>query len=75
MPIVAVNNTKGTIVLQLNVGNFDRLLRLLVGMVLLGLAVYGKIGPWGYIGIMPLLTGAFAFCPAYSLFRVRTTSR
>ena len=48
---------------RLNVGNLDRALRILVGLALIGLAVSGTIGLWGYIGIVPLLTGLAARCP------------
>jgi hypothetical protein len=60
---------------RLNVGNLDRALRVLFGLALIALAVTGKIGAWGYIGIVPLLTGAVAMCPLYSLLGFSTTSR
>jgi hypothetical protein len=50
-------------------------LRILIGLALIALAVFGKIGAWGYIGIVPLLTGAVAICPLYSLLGLSTTSR
>lgn len=58
--------------LKTNVGNLDRLLRILIGGVLINLAIIGKIDAWGYIGIMPLLTGLMRTCPAYSLFGVNS---
>lgn len=61
--------------LRLNVGNLDRLLRVLIGLVLVGFAVAGMIGPWGYLGVVFVATGAVAFCPLYSLLRLATTSR
>ena len=60
---------------QLNVGNIDRMLRILLGIVLIGLAAWGTIGAWGYAGIVPVLTGMVAFCPIYRLLDIRTTSR
>ena len=60
---------------RLNVGNIDRLVRLLVGLGLMGLAATGVIGPWGYLGIVPMLTGVAAYCPLYALVGFRTTSR
>jgi hypothetical protein len=60
---------------QLNVGNIDRALRILLGLVLIGLAAAGTIGAWGYLGIVPLLTGLAARCPVYALFGLATTSR
>ena len=55
-----------------NVGSLDQWLRIGVGIVLLGLAVTGTIGAWGYIGVVPLATGLMRFCPLYSLLGLRT---
>ncbi|MEO8309558.1 MAG: DUF2892 domain-containing protein [Caldimonas sp.] len=60
---------------SLNVGNLDRLMRIVVGVVLLALTTSGVIGPWGYLGLVPLLTGIVAFCPLYAALGIRTTSR
>jgi hypothetical protein len=60
---------------RLNVGNPDRALRVIFGIVLLALAVSGTIGAWGYIGIIALLTGDVAYCPLYSMLGMSTTSR
>ena len=60
---------------RLNVGNVDRLLRMLLGIALIALAGAGFIGAWGYLGVVPLLTGVAAFCPLYSLLGITTTSR
>ncbi len=58
--------------LKRNVGSLDQWLRIGVGVVLLGLAVTGTIGAWGYIGVVPLVTGLLRFCPLYSLLGLRT---
>lgn len=55
-----------------NVGGLDRVLRIVVGLVLIGLAYSGTVGAWGYIGLVPLLTGLFRYCPAYSIFGCKT---
>jgi len=47
-------------------------LRIIAGLVLIGLAATGTVGVWGYIGIVPLLTGIFKFCPAYAIFGLST---
>ena len=60
---------------RLNTGNLDRALRILLGLVLIGLAAFGTIGGWGYLGVVPLLTGVVASCPLYSLLGIATTSR
>lgn len=61
--------------MQANVGTVDRVLRVLVGLVLIGLALTGAIGAWGWIGLLPLATGLLRYCPAYSLFGWRTCAR
>jgi hypothetical protein len=58
-----------------NVGTLDRTRCLIVGLLLIALAVFGVIGAWGYIGIVPLLTGLFRFCPAYPLLGINTCTR
>ena len=60
---------------HLNVGNLDRVLRILVGLALIGLAVTEGIGVWGYVGVIPLLTGLAARCPLYSALGIATTAR
>jgi Protein of unknown function (DUF2892) len=55
-----------------NVGNVDRTLRIVVGIALIALAATGTIGVWGYIGVVPLLTGLMRTCPAYSVFGINT---
>lgn len=56
--------------MKINVGTADRVLRIGVGVLLLGLAAAGVVGAWGYVGVLPLATGLFRFCPAYSLFGI-----
>ncbi len=58
--------------MKINVGTVDRVLRIVVGLVLIGLAASDKIGVWGWIGVVPLLTGVFRFCPAYTLIGMNT---
>lgn len=55
-----------------NVGGLDRVLRIVVGLVLIALAATGTVGAWGYIGVVPLLTGLIRYCPAYSIFGCKT---
>jgi hypothetical protein len=50
-----------------NVGGIDRILRILVGLALIGWAIYSK-NMLGWIGVVPVLTGVFRFCPAYLPF-------
>jgi Protein of unknown function (DUF2892) len=56
----------------INIGETDRILRVVVGLLLIGLAITGIIGLWGYIGVVPLVTALFGFCPAYTLLGFNT---
>lgn len=58
--------------MKLNVGGIDRILRISAGLVLVGLAATGTVGAWGWIGVVPLLTGAVGFCPLYPLVGMNT---
>jgi hypothetical protein len=60
--------------MKVNVGTVDRIIRIVAGIALIGLAVAGTIGPWGYLGIVAILTGLMRVCPAYSLLGVSTCS-
>lgn len=54
-----------------NVGSIDRIIRILAGLALIAWALMG--GPvWAWIGVVPLATGVFKFCPAYSLIGMNT---
>jgi hypothetical protein len=58
--------------MKLNVGGIDRILRIVVGLALIGATLAGLIGVWGWIGVVPLLTGIFKFCPPYALLGIST---
>ncbi|TWO72708.1 DUF2892 domain-containing protein [Caenimonas sedimenti] len=57
-----------------NVGTIDRGIRIALGILLILLAALEVIGPWGYAGLLLVLTGAFRFCPAYPLLGITTCS-
>ena len=58
--------------MKLNVGGIDRVLRVVVGLVLIVLAATGTVGWWGWLGVVPLLTGLVRFCPVYALLGMNT---
>lgn len=58
--------------MQRNIGLLDRWLRIVLGAVLIGLVLNEQIGVWGWIGIVPVLTGLISRCPLYHLFGIRT---
>ena len=59
-----------------NVGTIDKVVRIVVGAALVALTFVGPytqtLYPWGLIGLVPLATGLIGWCPAYSLFGIRT---
>jgi len=57
-----------------DVGTLDRLVRISAGLFLLFLAIVGGHS-WGYLGVIPLLTGALGWCPLYSMLGISTVCR
>ena len=58
-----------------NVGNIDRLFRIVLGLILISLVFVGPQTAWGWLGIIPLATGLLRTCPAYSIFELNTCKR
>ena len=58
--------------MKANVGGIDKVLRIIGGVILIALTATNIIGPWGWIGVVPLLTGLFNFCPLYSVLGIKT---
>ncbi|PAA11797.1 MULTISPECIES: YgaP family membrane protein [Pseudomonas] len=61
--------------MKANIGTIDRSLRIVAGLLLIGLSLSGVIGVWGWIGLVPLVTGIFRFCPVYTLLGIKTCNR
>ncbi len=55
-----------------NEGTLDRALRIIAGLVLISLVFIGPQTPWGWIGLVPLVTGLVGMCPVYSLLGINT---
>ncbi len=53
--------------MKINVGGIDRILRIVLGLVLIALTVTGTIGVWGWLGVVPVATAALGFCPLYTV--------
>jgi len=62
---------------QLNVGGVDRKLRIIVGILVLAsfFVLPEQYKYWALIGIVPLVTGFFSFCPLYSVLGMNTCAR
>ncbi len=61
--------------MSINMGSADRIIRAIVGIVLLALVFVGPQTPWGWIGIVPLATALVGICPAYSLLGIKTCKK
>jgi len=58
--------------MKTNVGGIDRILRMAIGIVLMGLAATGTVGWWGWLGIIPFATGLVGWCPPYPILGLST---
>ncbi|MBL8413436.1 MAG: DUF2892 domain-containing protein [Propionivibrio sp.] len=56
--------------MKANVGGIDKILRIAVGIVLIAMAYMNVVGVWGYIGVVPLLTGLIGWCPIYPMLGI-----
>ncbi|MCK7549578.1 DUF2892 domain-containing protein [Marinobacter koreensis] len=61
--------------MSINMGGVDRVLRTLIGVVLLALVFVGPQTPWGWIGVVPLITGLVGICPLYTLLGIKTCKK
>ena len=61
--------------MKTNMGKTDRILRAILGIGLISLAFVGPQTPWGWIGIVPLVTALAGWCPAYLPFGISTCSK
>ncbi|HEY9053051.1 MAG TPA: DUF2892 domain-containing protein [Gammaproteobacteria bacterium] len=55
-----------------NVGGIDKVLRIVAGLILIALVFVGPQTPWGWIGLVPLITGLVGFCPLYKIIGMNT---
>ena len=58
-----------------NVGGVDRIVRIVAGLALIALVFVGPKTPWGWLGLIPLATGIFRFCPAYCPLKMNTGAK
>ena len=53
-----------------NTGMGERVLRVIVGLVVISLVFWGPKSAWGWLGLIPLLTGLSGYCPLYTILRI-----
>ena len=61
--------------MSMNEGTLDRALRLVAGLALVFSAIAGVLGPWAYIGVIPLVTGTVGWCPLYTVLGINSCRR
>jgi hypothetical protein len=55
-----------------NIGSTERIIRVVVGAVVLSLAFWGPRSPWAYLGLLPVITGLIGYCPPYAWLGIST---
>lgn len=55
-----------------NIGNTERILRVIVGLAIISLAFVGPKSPWAWLGLAPVITGLLGWCPPYALLGINT---
>lgn len=58
--------------MKANVGGIDKIVRIAVGLALIAWVLLAGGPIWAWIGVLPLATGLFNFCPAYSILGIKT---
>jgi hypothetical protein len=58
-----------------NVGGLDKVTRIIAGLILVALVFIGPKTAWGWLGLIPLATGIFNFCPLYTLLKLSTARK
>lgn len=58
-----------------NVGSLDKALRIIAGILMLSLVFVGPQSPWGWIGVVPLLTALIGWCPAYKVLGLSSCAK
>jgi len=58
--------------MKANEGTIDRVLRVILGLALISIVFAGPHTPWGWIGVVPLVTGLVGMCPLYAILGINT---
>lgn len=67
-----INRKDRIMTITRNLATWDRAGRFILGVLLIGLAATGTLGPWAWIGVIPLATAFMNFCPLYRVFGFKT---
>ena len=67
--------TIGEAVMKQNIHNIERVIRVVLGLIILSLVFVGPKSLWGLVGILPILTGLIGWCPPYQLLGISTCKK
>ena len=56
--------------MQHNIGKVERVVRVLIGLGIISLALWGPKNPWAWLGLIPLLSGVLGWCPGYRVLKI-----
>ena len=58
-----------------NIGNTERVIRIVVGLAITALAITGPASPWAWLGLVPVATGLLGWCPPYAILGINTCKK
>ena len=58
-----------------NIGMGERVLRVIVGLIVISLVFWGPESAWGWLGLLPLLTGLSGYCPLYAIMGINRCNK
>lgn len=58
-----------------NIGNTERVIRIVVGLAITALAIVGPATPWAWLGLVPVATGLLGWCPPYAILGINTCKK
>jgi len=61
--------------MPVNMGPIDRIIRMIVGLFVVSLVFWGPQSPWGWLGLILVVTSLFARCPLYVPFKISTAKK
>nr|WP_209455068.1 DUF2892 domain-containing protein [Thermoanaerobacterium butyriciformans] len=72
-----LNSIEGGVSVKSNIGTVDKIIRYVIGIILLCLLFFlkGNARYWGLLGLIPILTAAFGYCPLYKIFGISTVKK
>ena len=73
--LIRIQLTKKEVAMKQNIHNVERVIRIVIGLIILSLVFVGPKSLWGLIGILPIMTGLIGWCPPYQLLGISTCKK